>query len=254
MLRQLLLSSALAFPALGSAAEHCTLNYPAVFEASERTSFTPETDAKVKKIHKKMGDSFTEGELLIEFDRVIPQAVFEKAQAQEEKTEAFYASKQTLFDKKVISRSELLEAKAAYIQAKADLAIARDRLEKTQLRAPYGGRVVGVSIHEEEHPSHDYYVKNKPMMEIVNDSELIAKLLVPVIALHGVHVGQTVEITVRETKATVSGIVERIGVVMDPTSSTVPVHVRLDNSKQALMGGMTGHATLLMSPDVEELL
>lgn len=227
------------------------LDYPALFEPAERTSLTPDLEAKVKTIHRRMGDPFQEGEVLIEFDDVTIKAQAQKAQAQQEKALSAYRAKQTLYERGIVSEAEFLEAKAAWVYAEADLTIAQDRLNKTQLRAPYSGHVVGVSVHEGEYPRHEYYVKDKPMMEIVNDRQLIAKLLVPISQLPKLELGQTVLITVRETGTPVEGLIERMGIVMDPSSSTIPVHVRVQNPGGQLMGGMTGIATVVVDEEEE---
>lgn len=231
-------------------AETTVLTYPVVLEPMERTFLVSDVKTKVRKIHKHMGDAFEKGELLIEFDDVAIKASYQKALAQQEKAKSIYHSKKVLFEKGLISPTELLEAKTAKLITDADQKIAFDELQKTVIRAPYDGRVVHVNVREEEYPNYDYHMKDRAMLEIVSDRELNAKLLVPVRIARLLSPGNTLTVTLRETSQEVQAKVQRIGVLVDPTSATVPIEAWVDNEDGSLMGGMMGSAVI--NPEPEE--
>lgn len=231
---------------------YCEISYPIVLEPSERTSFTIRQELRVRHVHKHMGESFQKGDLLIEFEDAVPQAFCKKAQAFRERAEALYESKQRLYEKNMIAHSELLEAKADWLASCAELTIAEENLKEATVYAPYDGRVVAVAVHEGEYPGHEFYLKNKPMLEIVSDQSMLAKVLVPSSEMGHLQCGQDLVITLKETGEEISAVLERIGVLIDPTSATIPVEARVDNQDGHLMGGMMGKGKVVMRAPKED--
>ena len=127
------------------------------------------------------------------------------------------------------------------------MVIAAQNLSHTQVLAPYSGRVVAVNVADGEYPNREFHYKDKPLIEIVNDTKMLAKVLVPANLLSQIHLGQLLTVRVNETGQTVSGKLTRIGAMIDPVSSTVPIEAEIDNANGALIGGMTGMADLQAS-------
>lgn len=218
--------------------------YQVVLEPYQNTSFSTEVNTKVIKINKKMGETFKKGEVLMLLDTVILEALLQKALAAQEKAKTIYESTQTLFDQNSASRDELVEAKSALSIANAEAIIAQKNLDNAKIIAPYDGRVAYVNVEEEEYPNRQYNYKDKPMMEVVNDRTLLAKVLIPSTLLNKVSRGQKLSLKIKETGETTVATIKRISSLIDPASSTVLIEGEIDNPDGRLMGGMTGIATL----------
>lgn len=85
------------------------------------------------------GKFVTQGTLMFQILPLLYQADFQKAQAELSFAEVEYLNTKTLADSNVVSKNELLMAKAKLEKAKAELALAQAHLGFTQIRAPFDG-------------------------------------------------------------------------------------------------------------------
>lgn len=229
------------------------LVYPATLEPFFHTLLSTELNVRVVKIYKRMGDSFVEGEPLIQMDNVNLRATYLKAVAILEKAQTVFCTKERLFEAGIASYMDFVDAQAQLASAESDVTIALKNLTDSTIVAPYDGKVVLLNVEEDEYPLQEWHIKNKPIMEIINDKKIRAKVLIPSTLLKNVKIGDELTIRINNTGETTTGIISRIGVVMDPVSSTIPVEAEIDNRDGKLMGGMKGAATLKISRQKEPM-
>lgn len=210
-------------------------SFRVVLEPYYRTSLSPVILRQVKKINYRMGDRFKSGDVLIQLDSINLEANRDKAAAVLKKTQTEYESKQKLYDKNLSSFFEFIEAQAAVQGAKADLLITEDNLSKTELIAPYNGKVVDVMIEENEYPK-----ENTEIIEIIDDHIIRAKFLLPARYLKFVSINQLIDIYITQLDKIFKGTVTRTGAIIDPTSSTIKIEAEIDNREGELIPGMTG--------------
>lgn len=224
---------------LNLAAEPRLSLFRVVFEPYYRTSLSPVMLRPVENINFRMGDRFQKDDILIQLDPVQNKAMVEKAKAALVKAQSEYDSRKELYRRDLSSLFEYKDAEAALGLAKADLIVAQDNLHKTKIIAPYDGRVVDLYIEEGEYPK-----ENTQVIEVIDDSIIRAKFLLPSRYLRYISVGSPVEIDVVELGRKVQGIVTRTGAVIDPTSSTIKIEAEIKNPRRDLIPGMTGFVTL----------
>ncbi len=210
-----------------------------VLEPYYRTPLSPVLLRPVDKVNYRMGDRFNDKEVLIQLDNVQNLALVAKAKAALQKAQADFDSKKELYRRDLSSEFEYREAEAALALAKADLIIAQDNLKKTQIIAPYDGRVVDLYIEEGEYPK-----ENTQVIEVIDDSIIRAKFLLPSRYLKYVKVGEPIDIDIIELGRKVKGTITRTGAIIDPSSSTIKIEAEIDNPKHDLIPGMTGFVTL----------
>jgi len=208
-----------------------------IMEPQHRTYLSGEVQAPVVKIYKKMGDSFSKGDVLIKLDDTIFKANLKQAQAGYERAKVEYEGKKELYNDNVASLFELKEAEANLSMAEATVIIARKNFEATSIDAPYDGKVVSLGIEE-----YELSTQGTQLIEIVDDSVLLAKFLIPSTMLQQVKVGTPINIRIEETGDEITGTVARIGAVIDPSSSTIRIEVEVDNKDDKYRAGMTGIA------------
>lgn len=85
------------------------------------------------------GKFVTQGTLMFQILPLLYQADQQKAQAELSFAEIEYLNTKALADSNVVSKNELLMAKAKYDKAKAELSLAQAHLNFTQIRAPFDG-------------------------------------------------------------------------------------------------------------------
>jgi len=212
-------------------------SFQVTIDPRHRTALSAEVASPVKKINKKMGETFKQGELLLKLNDILFLSNMQKAESALEKAQVELDAKKQLFHDNVASLFELKEGEANVATAKADLALARRNLEATSILAPYDGKVIAVDIEEFETPQ-----LGKNLIEVVDDNVLIARFLVPSSYLPKLSVGMPFQILLKETGEKIPVKISRIGSVIDPSSGTVKIEADIENSSNKLRTGMTGRA------------
>lgn len=210
-----------------------------ILEPRSRTTLSAEIESVVSVITLRLGEPFYEDDLLIQLDDTGFEATFMKAEALLERAKTELEIREELFADQVASELEVVEARAAKISAEADLILAREQLNATKLTAPYQGKVVNVLVEE-----HEMVRAGTPLIEIVDDTTLIAKMLIPSRYLDRIAFNAELRITLSEREEPVTAIIKRIGAVIDPASSMVKVEAEIDNSDNLLRAGMIGTTSL----------
>lgn len=211
-------------------------NLHVTIEPKEKTTLSAEVVSKVIAIHKKLGDHFEKGDLLVEFDDTIFQDNFAKTLAVLKKAETMLTAKKELFKAEIASRFELSEAQAAFATAQSDFTIAKTQLEACRIYAPYTGKVAYVHIELFEYPRQ----QGEPIVDIIDDSTLLAKALVPVNGWHDAKVDQTIYFQLETSPDIVLARIKHIAPNIDPSSSTFQIIAEIDNHDNYLASGMTG--------------
>ncbi len=210
-------------------------NFQVIIDPLNKAILSAQLSVPVKKIHKKLGDSFNKGDVLLELDSAIYVAQLKKARAVLEKAQNTYQAKEELFDARIASLSELKEAYALWATAQAELEVSKKQLEACKIVAPYRGKIANVLLFEHELPQ-----VGQPLVEVVGDEVLLAKMLVDAKYLPQLSIDKSIEIYVNELKQYLTARIRRIGSVIDPASSTIAVEAEIVNTDSSLISGMTG--------------
>jgi len=210
--------------------------YHIILDPKERTKLSTRINSPVKKINKRMGDSFKKGDLLIQLDDEIFTANFIKAKAILQQAKTDLDAKKSLFEDDAASLFELKEAEAQSAIAYAELVGARETLDETKVLAPYNGKVVSLYIEEYELPA-----SGAELIEVIRDDILVAKFLAS--SKEELKLGMPLFITLNETGETLQAIITRISPEIDPSSGTIKVEAEIDNKNGKHLPGMSGVAS-----------
>lgn len=213
-----------------------------ILEPQYKVLISSQIDSPVKHITKRMGDSFNEGDLLIQLNDEVFETELKRAKANLLRAQAELEAKNILFQDNVASTFEIREAEAYAAIAEAELAKAQQKYNATKILAPFNGKVVDLNIEE-----YELAQRGKHIIQLVEDQTLRAHLLVPSTYLSKISNGQAISITVKETGQPITARISRIGAVIDPASSTIKIEAIVDNRNNALKSGMSGTATLTLS-------
>lgn len=113
--------------------------------SDESTMIRPEVEGRVAALHFREGQAVSSGELLLTLDDAIARAELAQAQANLDLAQKSFERAQMLFKRGASNAQALDEASSQQQAARASLALARARLDKTQIRAPYDG-VLGLRL------------------------------------------------------------------------------------------------------------
>jgi len=186
-----------------------------------------EVAARIAALKVSEGDSFRQGQTLIEFDC----ATYRAAASQLLKVNnqlAKYNSVGTL---------ELTQAKGKLDEAAADVSYMQTLVSKCTITAPFDGRV-----SKRHAAAWQYMTPGAPVLDIVATQDLELRMLVPSKWLPRLNAGATFQVTIDELGQTFPAKIKRTGAQIDPVSQTIPVIGVITGNAENLLPGMSGWA------------
>lgn len=181
---------------------------PALLHWSQRVELSPLVSGRVSEIAVVPGQIVRQGQVLLRVDAGAYQAAVQESAAnvrslQEQAAEAKrdLARTQELYDRTVISTTELDQAKLRAARANADLGAARARVAQGQsyvrdsvVTAPFNAIVVVRNVE----PGQHIVVNLRPEAAVVvaRAGEMIARTSLDAQQINKVKVGQSAEVTV----------------------------------------------------------
>ncbi len=218
---------------------------------------------RVNAVSVAEGDSVNEGQVVAELDRrplddQRRQAVasVDQAKAQIENARLNLQRNQQLFDRGIAAGKEVEDARAqmastqsALEQANAALSTVDRNIERTSVQSPIAGQVVKrmVSVGEQVDGT-----AAQPIVEIANVDRVELAANVPAEHLARIKIGQTVTVT-SDTYAdrAFPGAVIAISPVVDSTTNSALVRIRITNGERLLKVGMfaEAHVALTQHPN-----
>ena len=127
-------------------------------------------------------------------------------------------------------------------QTQAALRIAQINAGRCSINAPWPGRVVAVHVSP-----HENVKQQQELIEIINDRQFEAEVVVPANWMRWVKPGTPLELKVDETGTTAKATVTAITPAIDPVSQTVVLRATLADGSQ-LIPGMSATAVFTPPP------
>jgi len=211
---------------------------------------------RVISIRSDIGKLVSRGAALLEIDApelAAAEADLSKTQSEEHRKKLAFDRARNLHEKEVIARKDFEAAEADFQQAKADTHRADLRMRNLNasgsqngrfiLRSPIAGTVVDrlVNLGQEVRPDLD-----RPLFVVTDFSRLWVIADVPEKNLANVHLGQTVSLeTDAYPEQKFQAKVDRIGLMLDPTTRRVQVRCTVKNSDLRLKPEMFARVSFL---------
>jgi membrane fusion protein, multidrug efflux system len=131
------------------------------------------------------------------------------------------------------ARLNATNAEGSLEDARARLAAAEKQLEDTRVRAPFDG-----VVSERHVDAGDVVQVGAELYTIVDPRRLRLEASVPADEIDRLKVGTPIEFTVTGTERRVTGRIDRINPVVDPTTRQVRIYVSVPNAEQAYTAGL----------------
>ncbi|MGD2113810.1 MAG: efflux RND transporter periplasmic adaptor subunit [Acidobacteriota bacterium] len=210
------------------------LDLPADLRPDRRAVLAAEVPGTVESLLVEEGDRVAEGELLATVDiRALEQALAE-ARAVHERAADEHRRAETLYEKRSITRSDLVAARTEKDVAVARLDSAKLQLDKSRLEAPWAGVVTATRVEV-----GDYAVPGQAMVELVDSDPLKVRAPVPATDVPYVQVGEPVTVRISSLPGEeITGRVVRLAAELDPGARTLGLEVEIPNPHGRLKPGM----------------
>lgn len=216
-----------------------TLSVTGEFRSVESVEVRPEVSGRIMRIDYRDGQMVGAGDLLLALDDRLVRAELAQAQAEADLAASNFRRAQDLFGKQFISSRGLDEARANAEIAAARRDQAKARLARTEMRAPFAGRV-GLRQH-----SVGDYVKEGELLAVLEDTRRMHfDFRVPERFADLVRVGQRLVVQTEQADRSMAVQVTAVDVRVDQDGRFLQLRAVIDNPGQQIKTGMFGRARL----------
>jgi len=211
-----------------------TVSLSADLVAERRAVLAAEVAGTVEALSVKRGDRVSRGQAVARVDtRALAQRLAE-AEAVARQAGAQFERAQALYERRSITKAQMLDAITNRDVAQARLASARLDLSKSRLTAPWAGQVAATRVEV-----GDYVVPGQAVVELVQVDQL--KVVAPASSgdVPYLEEGRPVQIRVDAVPGEVfQGTITRLGAELDASARTLDVEAELPNPDGRLRPGM----------------
>jgi membrane fusion protein (multidrug efflux system) len=210
----------------------------------------PELGGRLAAVHFREGEAVKAGELLVSLDDAIARAELAQARANLDLAEKSFQRTQLLFTRGASNAQAQDEAQSQQQAARASLALAQARLDKTQIRAPYDG-VLGlrqVSVG-------DYLSAGQDLVNLEVLDPLKVDFRIPQKAVSQVHIGQAIELSLDAYPGErFKGAIIALNPRLDEVGRSQAIRARVDNRDQRLKPGQFVKVSVILAERPQALL
>ncbi len=218
--------------------------------ANEKVMLQPEFEGKVVTIHFNEGQAVKQGDLLVTLDDSIYKAELNQADARLKLSQANTKRISSLRKKGLSNEQEADQAVSELGVNKASRVLARTRLKKMAIHAPFDGNIGLRSISE-----GDYLSRGQDIVTLVNSNPIKLEFRIPEVYLSEVAIGQTVDVRVDAFRGeTFIGEVYAIAPEVDVGGRSFMVRAQIPNDDSRLVPGLFAQVELVLEQKQNVLL
>jgi membrane fusion protein, multidrug efflux system len=218
--------------------------------SDESANISTEIDGRVQGVHFTEGEAVEQGALLFTLDDAVYRAELTTAEANLQLSQRNSERAVELLQRNAGTVRARDEAEAELAINHAEVDLARARLDKTRITAPFGG-VVGlrrVSVGGYVSPGQD-------LVNLEDIDPIKVDFPVPERALSAVAVGQPIEVTVDAwPDRTFEGEVYAIDPQIDAQGRSIAIRATIDNQERLLRPGLFAAVRLITARRDDALL
>ncbi|MFZ2236363.1 MAG: efflux RND transporter periplasmic adaptor subunit [Dokdonella sp.] len=206
----------------------------AALQAEHAASVIAEMPGTVLTIEAEEGDHVLKGQVLARLDADRSKLTLRQNEAELDKLKNEVDRNTRLIDRKLIPATLFDQSESQFLAQRADTDLARMKVRKSEIRAPFDGVVTRRWIKRGQ-----FMESNAVAFEMADFSELTTRLDIPEGDASALKVGQQVAIAVDALPGQAfAGRIERIAPVVDQASGTIAVTVAADNTSKRLRPGL----------------
>ena len=203
-------------------------------EAEEDAFISPEMNGQIDKIYVKEGQSVKKGQLLLSLNTSITESSIQEVKTGLELATKLYEKQKDLWDQKIGSEMQYLEAKNAREQAEARLATLEAQLDMARVRAPFTGLVETILLKEGE-----LAAPGRQVIQMVSLNKLKLYGNISERYMTSIKKGDIVIVNFPDVKGlSVKIPIHRVGNVIDNTSRTFRIEMKINNRQKNLKPNM----------------
>lgn len=199
-------------------------------EAIKDAFISPEMSGQVKKIHVNEGDRVKKGQLLVSLNSDVIERSISEVKTGLKMAETVYKKRKGLWDKKIGSEIQYLDAKTQKESLENKLKTLEARLEMTKIKAPIDGIVDKILKKEGE-----LAIPGLMLTQVVNLKNVYVNADVSEAYLAKINRGDPVLVTFPSyPDLAINAPILRIGNVVNPENRTFKIKIKINNNLEKL--------------------
>jgi len=212
-------------------------------EASEAITVVSEIDGAVVRLPFREGSAIARGGLIAQLDDAQLRAEVNRTEALRDQTQSTYNRVKAVVDQGAGAPQDLDDAGAALKVAEANLALARSKLSKTRIVAPFSGALGARRV------SPGAFIRaGQAITDLAKLDELRVNFSAPERYLGQLHRGAEVEISVTAYQTySLRGRIDVVDPVLDPGTRSARIVARVRNPGGRFRPGMSANISAVLS-------
>jgi membrane fusion protein (multidrug efflux system) len=218
-------------------------------EGGEAITVVSEIDASVESLPFAEGQPVAAGAVLAQLDDETASAEVQRAEALRLQSQVTYDRVKALYDEKAAAPQDLDDASASLKVAEANLVLAKERLRKTRITAPFAGLVGAKRV------SPGAYLRaGDAVTELASLGEIKVVFSTPERYLSTIRRGRQVEVsTTAYPHVALRGRIDVVSPVLDKDTRAAEVIARVANPGGKFRPGMSANVTVVLSERAQAL-
>jgi len=200
-------------------------------ESDLNVMISPEVPGRVASIRVREGQNVSRGQIIATLDASVAQSQIAELNSALTLAETNYNRHKTLWEQKIGSEMQYLQAKNQYDNLAKSVNTANEQLAKYTLRSPINGTVDEIMANAGELVGS---ITGGPIARIVNLTDIKIKANVSEKYVGQIKPGQTVEVYYPSLNITSTEKIEAVGNVIDIDNRTFSVYIRPNKTKALL--------------------
>lgn len=203
-------------------------------ETKENILISPEASGVLTQLRVKSGQKVSKGQIVATVDDGGLSAQLEQTKTQLALAKTTYERQQNLWNQKIGSEIQYLQAKTAYEAQEKAVKQMQSMLERTFVKAPFNGTIEDVTVERGQVVS-----PGTPLMRIVNINNMYVQAQVPETYLEDIKLNAPVAIFVKSLNKTYIGKIRQIDNYIKPNNRSFGIEVAIDNKENLLRPNQT---------------
>lgn len=217
------------------------VNVSGSIEANEQVEIRSEMSGLIKSINFKEGTAVDKGSLLLKIDDSELQAQYAQAKTKEKLADETADRAGKLFKSEAISQEEYDNAKAELKSLQAQTQLIRAQLAKTEIRAPFSGRIGLRNVS-----NGAYVTPTQTIANLVSTNPVKISFSVPEKYSQMVQNGSKINFTVAGTSKIFEATIYAKEPAVDVNTRTLVIKALADNSNNSLIPGTFANIKLTL--------
>ncbi len=176
-------------------------------------------------VYVREGDAVSKGQILAQIDNSLILRGIDELKAQLELANTVFERQKNLWDQKIGTEVQYLQAKSNKESLERRLASLQEQSEMTKIKAPINGTIDAVNIKVGENAA-----PGMPVFRVVNTNDLKASAKISEAYINTIHKGDKAVVTFTDLNKTIKSNVSFVGRNIDALTRAFPLEVKLPAS------------------------